>query len=193
MRVALLAVGPYVFYLSMRSSLDAVAVRSYNARSNIAGLATFIAVTAVLLATGIAEPAFSVAWGFAAGVAVQGGLTFAFVRRLFGVRVADYAPVRVLPLVALTAGGAVAALPLVERSGSPLVLLAGVELVLSAVYLGGLARLARGVDHLPTDARAESGLKLSGWTTSASCTRAWRPCSAWRPWPAGGGAWPACG
>jgi O-antigen/teichoic acid export membrane protein len=138
-RVALIAVGPYVFYLSMRSSLDAVAVRSYNARSNIAGLATFIAVAAVLLATDAAEPAFSVAWAFAAGVTVQGGLTFVFVRRLFGVRIADYALVRVLPLAALTAAAAVAARSLIDGSGLELVLLAAVELVLTAVYLGGLA------------------------------------------------------
>ena len=138
-RVALIAVGPFVFYLAMRSSLDAAAVRSYNARSNIAGLAVFAAVAAVLLALDVTEPAFCVAWAFAAGVAVQGGLTFYFVRRLFGVRLADYALGRVLPLVAFTAAAAVAARPLVEGSGARLVLLAAVELVLTAVYLGGLA------------------------------------------------------
>jgi O-antigen/teichoic acid export membrane protein len=138
-RVALLAVGPFVFYLSMRSSLDAVAVRSYNARSNIAGLASFIVVAVALLTTGAAEPAFSVAWAFAAGVMVQGTLTFVFVRRLFGVRATDYALTRVLPLAALTAAAAVAARPLVERSGSQLVLLVAVELVLTAAYFGGLA------------------------------------------------------
>jgi hypothetical protein len=92
----------------------------------------------VLLATDVTAPAFSVAWAFAAGVAVQGGLTFFFVRRLFGVRLSDYGLGRVLPLVALTAAGAVAARPLVEGSGARLVLLLAVELVLTAVYLGGL-------------------------------------------------------
>jgi O-antigen/teichoic acid export membrane protein len=137
-RVALLAVGPFVFYLAMRSSLDAAAVRSYNARSNIIGLAAFVVVAAGLLATDVAAPAFAVAWAFAAGVAVQGGLTFFFVRRLFGVRLSDYALGRVLPLAALTAAGAVVAQPLVEGSGAQLVLLVAVELVLTAVYLGGL-------------------------------------------------------
>ena len=137
-RVTLLAAGPFVFYLAMRSSLDAIAVRSYNTRSNIAGLATFAAIGAAGLLTDVVEPAFAVAGAFAGGVLVQGAMTFVFVQRRFAVPVADYALVPALALAALTAALALAARPLVE-SAAPLLLLAVVEIVLAALYFGGLA------------------------------------------------------
>ena len=138
-RVTLLAAGPFVFYLAMRSSLDAIAVRSYNTRSNIAGLATFAAIAAAGLATDVVEPAYAVAAAFAGGVLVQGTMTFVFVQRRFAVPVADYALVPALALAAVTGALALAARPLVEDSGAPLMLLAVVELVVTALFLAGLA------------------------------------------------------
>ena len=137
MRVALIAAGPFVFYLTMRSSLDAVAVRSYNTRSNIAALAAFAVIAAVLLATD-AAPAFAVAWAFAGGVVVQGLMTFAFVRRLFGVPLADYALGPALALAAVTGGVALVARPVLEDAPAGLLVLAALELVLASAYFGGL-------------------------------------------------------
>jgi hypothetical protein len=136
--VTLLAAGPFVFYLAMRSSLDAVAVRSYNTRSNIAGLATFGAIAAAGLLTDVVEPAFAVAWAFAGGVLVQGAMTFVFVQRRFAVPVADYALLPALALAAVTGAIALAVRPLVE-SAAPLLLLAVAEIALAALFFGGLA------------------------------------------------------
>jgi hypothetical protein len=66
-------------------------------------------------------------------------MTFVFVQRRFAVPVADYALVPALALAAVTGGLALAARPLVESSGVPLLLLALVEIALGALFLGGLA------------------------------------------------------
>jgi O-antigen/teichoic acid export membrane protein len=137
-RVAVIAAGPFVFYLTMRSSLDAVAVRSYNTRSNLAALAAFAAVAALLLGLDLTDPAFAVAWAFAGGVVVQGLMTLAFVQRLFAVPLVDYAPGPALALAAVTGGVALVARPVVEDAPAGLLVLAALELVLALAYLGGL-------------------------------------------------------
>jgi O-antigen/teichoic acid export membrane protein len=136
--VTVIAAGPFVFYLTMRSSLDAVAVRSYNTRSNLAALAAFAAIAAVLLGLDLTAPAFAVAWAFAGGVVVQGLMTFAFVQWLFAVRFADYAIGPALVLAAATGGAALIARPAVEDAPGGLLVLAALELVLASAYLGGL-------------------------------------------------------
>jgi O-antigen/teichoic acid export membrane protein len=137
-RVTLIAAGPFVFYLTMRSSLDAVALRSYNTRSNLAALAAFAALAALLLGLDLTDPASAVAWAFAGGVVVQGLMTFAFVQRLFAVRLADYALPPALALAAGTGGVALLARPAVEDAPAGLLVLAAVELGLAAAYFGGL-------------------------------------------------------
>ena len=137
-RVTLLAAGPFVFYLVMRSSLDAVAVRSYNTRSNLAGLTTFAAIATVGLASDALDPAFAVAWAFAGGVTVQGAMTAVFVQRRFSVPTGDYAALPALALAALSGGAALALRPAIEGSGAPLVLLIAAEAVLSVLFLAGL-------------------------------------------------------
>jgi O-antigen/teichoic acid export membrane protein len=137
--VTLIAAGPFVYYLTMRSSLDAVAVRSYNTRSNLAALAAFTAIAAVLLGFDLTAPAFAVAWAFAGGVVVQGLMTLAFVQRLFAVPLADYALGPALVLAAATGGAAVVARPAVEDAPGSLLVLAALELTLAAAYFGGLA------------------------------------------------------
>ena len=137
-RVVVIAAGPFVFYLTMRSSLDAVAVRSYNTRSNLTALAAFAAIAAVLLGLDLTDPAFGVAWAFAGGVAVQGLMTLAFVQRLFRVPLADYALAPALALTAVTGAVALVARPLVEDAPAGLLVLAALELALGLTYLGGL-------------------------------------------------------
>jgi O-antigen/teichoic acid export membrane protein len=137
-RVVVIGAGPFVFYLTMRSSLDAVAVRSYNTRSNLAALAAFAAIAAVLLGLDLTDPAFAVAWAFAGGVVVQGLMTLAFVQRLFAVPLTDYALGPALALAALTGGVALVARPAVEDAPAGLLVLAALELVLALAYFGGL-------------------------------------------------------
>lgn len=137
-RVTLLAAGPFIFYLSMRSSLDAVAVRSYNTRSNLAGLMAFILVASILLAVDGIQSAFAVAWAFAAGVCVQGFSTLAYVQRAFRVSLSAYAIVPALGLGLAAGAAAWLVRPVIEDAPAPLVLLIGAELLLAAGFFGGL-------------------------------------------------------
>jgi O-antigen/teichoic acid export membrane protein len=143
-RVTLLGVGPFVFYLTMRSSLDAVAVRSYNTRSNLAGLFAFIVVASTLLGFDLCDPAFAVAWAFASGVLVQGTMTLVFVRMAFRVPLAAYALGPALGLGAVSGLLALAARPLIEDSSVPVLMLLAVELVLGVAYVAGLAAARAG-------------------------------------------------
>ena len=138
-RVTLLAAGPFIFYLAMRSSLDAVAVRSYNTRSNIAGLVAFVLVAAILLGVDRIEPAFAVAWAFAAGVSVQGFSTLAHVQRVFRVSASAYAIAPALGLGVAAGAAAWLVRPVIEDAPGPLVVLIVAELLLAAGYFGGLA------------------------------------------------------
>jgi hypothetical protein len=143
-RVTLLGVGPFVFYLTMRSSLDAVSVRSYNTRSNLAGLLAFIVVATVLLVPDLVDPAFAVAWSFVAGVLVQGAMTLVFVQRVFRVPLRDYALAPALVLGVVTGLLGLAARPLIEDSSIPVLLLIAAELVLGGLYVAGLAAARAG-------------------------------------------------
>lgn len=137
-RTALVAAGPYVFYMIMRSSLDAVSVKSFNTRSNLVGLAMFAGVAAVLLGLDVLDPALAVACAFAAGVLAQGGLTVLFVRRLFAVPVSAFSLGPALALGTATGLAALALHPLVDGSQAPLALIVAVELALASVFFGGL-------------------------------------------------------
>jgi len=131
----------YVVYLMLRSTLDAVAVRSYNSRNNIAALAVFAALAALLLLLHIGQPVMAVAWAFAAGVTTQGALTFATVHRVFRVQMSDYGLQYVVPL-GLAAGAIGLALrPSIEAAASPLLLTIGLQLLLGAAYFLALALL----------------------------------------------------
>lgn len=129
----------YVVYLMLRSTLDAVAVKSYNSRNNIAALLAFVAVAAVLLLFDIGEPVMAVAWAFAAGLTTQGALTFATVHRIFSVRLTDYGVQYVLPLGLATGAIGLAVRPAIESSGSPLLLIIGLQLALGAAYFAAIA------------------------------------------------------
>lgn len=139
-RIIVLPVPLFAFYMIMRSALDAAWVRSYNSRSNISALAAFVAVAGLSLSLDVVRPVFCVAWAFAVGVTIQGLLTFVWVHRLFRLRWADYALRAATPLALVVAALGLAARPLVESGPAPLLLLIAIQVGLATIYFGGLAR-----------------------------------------------------
>jgi O-antigen/teichoic acid export membrane protein len=137
-RVTVVPAALYVVYMMLRSALDAVAVKSYNSRNSVIGLAVFGAVALAGLKLDLARPVMAIAWAFAAGLTVQGLLTIATVHRLFEVHRAAYALHIALPAAALTGGLALAARPFVVDAESSLAWLAVTELVLAGLFLGAL-------------------------------------------------------
>jgi O-antigen/teichoic acid export membrane protein len=140
----------FVIYLMLRSTLDAVEVRSFNSRNNLLALLLFGVTLGALLGLDLTQPALSVAWAFALGLTAQGVLTFITVHRLFGLAGTGYDLRLALPLAVLAGLAGVGARPLVDGSAAPLPLLALLELVLAAAYFGllwrarvGWARLVR--------------------------------------------------
>jgi O-antigen/teichoic acid export membrane protein len=139
-RITVAPAALFVVYLMLRSTLDAVEVRSYNSRNNIIALAVFGAVASSFLALDVTEPVFCVAWAFCAGVTTQGLLTFLTVHRLFGLAQADYLLRLAVPL-GLGAGlVGLAARPLIDGSSAELLMLLALELLLAFVYFGALVR-----------------------------------------------------
>jgi O-antigen/teichoic acid export membrane protein len=139
-RVTVLGAPLFACYLILRSTLDAVSVKAYNASSNIAGLAAFGGVAAIMLSLELAHPAMCVAWAFSTGIAVQGLLTMHFVHRTFGVRMSDYSLATALSLGLLVAALGLATRRLIADASLLLAWLAAVELGLAVVYFGGLWR-----------------------------------------------------
>jgi PST family polysaccharide transporter len=140
-RVIVLSVPPLAYYLALRSSLDAVSVRSYNSASNIAALAVFAVVAAVMLGFHLASPAISLAWAYSLGIAMRGALTFAYVHRLFELGREEYRLAGAVPLALAAAAAALLMKPLIEGSSMGLLLVSAVELTLATAYFGGLVRL----------------------------------------------------
>jgi O-antigen/teichoic acid export membrane protein len=129
----------FIVYLMLRSTLDAVAVKSYNSRNNLIALGVFVVVAAILLGFDLGRPVMGVAWAFAAGVATQGMLTFATVHNFFRVRWSDYGLQFTIPL-GLGAGAIGLALrPAIDGSASPLLLLIALQAILGIAYFGALA------------------------------------------------------
>lgn len=139
-RVTVAPAAMYALYLVLRSTLDAVAVKSYNSRNNLIAFATFAGVAAVTLGLDLLRPVMCVAWAFTAGVTTQGLLTFATVHRLFAVDAAGYALRLAVPLSVAAGVLALAARPLIDGSPIALVVLLAVELVLAGAYFGALFR-----------------------------------------------------
>jgi O-antigen/teichoic acid export membrane protein len=139
-RITILGAPLFAYYLILRTSLDAVSVKSYNARSNIVALASFAAVAAILLSLEVAAPAVCVAWAFTTGIAVQGLLTMRFVHRIFGVRGSDYSLATAVPLALLVAALGLAARPLILAASPLLAWLVVLELGLAGAYFGALWR-----------------------------------------------------
>jgi O-antigen/teichoic acid export membrane protein len=137
-RIAVLPAGVFVLHLMLRSTLDAVEVRSYNSRNNFIALGVLALAASVLLALDVASPVVSVAWAFAAGVIAQGVMTFLTVQRMFGLSMERYALGLALPLGIATGLVGLLARPLVDGAPAELLALGALELALAAVYFGTL-------------------------------------------------------
>jgi len=135
-RVTVAPAAAFAVYLMLRSVLDAVAVTSYNSRSNLVAVAVFGLTACVSLGLDLGRPVMCVAWSFALGVATQGALTLATVHRMFGLRIADYGLRMAVP-AALAAGVVGAALrPSIDGSSAELPLLVALQLVLATAFVG---------------------------------------------------------
>jgi O-antigen/teichoic acid export membrane protein len=143
-RVTVAPAALFVVYLMLRSTLDAVEIRSFNSRNNLVALGVLAIVFTALYGLDVARPVMCVAWAFAAGVTTQGVLTFLTVHRLFGLSTRPYRFELALPVGLATGLAGLAARPLVEGSAAELPLLLAVELVLAAVYFGALVRYRAG-------------------------------------------------
>jgi O-antigen/teichoic acid export membrane protein len=143
-RVVVAPAALFVVYLMLRSTLDAVEVRSFNSRNNIIALAVFGLVAASFLALDVTDPAHSVAWAFCAGVTTQGLLTFLTVHGLFHLSLSGYRFGLAVPLGIATGAAALAARPVIDGSAAELPLLVALELVLAGLYFGALVRARAG-------------------------------------------------
>ena len=150
-RVVVAPGGLFIVYLMLRSTLDAVEVRSFNSRNNLIALAVFGATAVLLLGLDPIRPVMSVAWAFAAGVTVQGLLTFATVHRLFSLSGADYSLGLALALGAITGVAGLAARQVIDDSGAVVLLLLALEAVLAAFFFGVLFRARVGWSVLLRD------------------------------------------
>jgi O-antigen/teichoic acid export membrane protein len=145
--IAVAPAGVFVFNVVLRSALDAAAVTAYNARNNVISLAVATVAATASLTTDLAPPLNCIAWSFALGVFTLGVLTLLSVQRVFRLSIADFALPPALALGALTAAaGWLADATLIHDKASlrEVVLILAVELVLAAVYVGGLVRAGVG-------------------------------------------------
>ena len=142
-RITVLPVAMYVFYLVLRSALDAAAVRAYNSRNNLFAVLAAAVAAALALGLDIGEPVEAIAASFAVGITVLGLLTLASIESLFGVRGTGF---RLPVAVGLSAAGAAIAAAVrfgLTGDDPPLGALAGVvvlELALGAAFLAVLSR-----------------------------------------------------
>jgi O-antigen/teichoic acid export membrane protein len=141
-RITTLPLVLFMVHLILRTSLDAVAVKSYNSRNEVIALAAFAVAATVLLATHATDPLTSVAWSLAIGLLTLGALTFATVQRLFGVAVSNFALPVALPLAAASAALGYTARSAIgsEASLRSVLLIVLVELVLASAYVLALVR-----------------------------------------------------
>lgn len=163
--IAILAApaGAYVFYVVLRSALDAATVTAYNARNNVIALALAALVATASLTTHAADPLNCIAWSFTLGLLTLGALTLLSVIRVYRLHPREFALPLSLGLGALCAAAAwVVDLTAIGNgtSLSDLLLIAGLELVLGTLYFAGLVRA--GVTW-PSELRARfSGGRRSG-------------------------------
>jgi O-antigen/teichoic acid export membrane protein len=142
-RITVLPVAMYVFYLVLRSALDAAAVRAYNSRNNAVAVVAAGVAVALGLGLDVGDEMQVIAASFAIGITTLGLLTLGSINSLFGIRGARF----VLPLaICLSAvAAAVAALVRFGLTGDdpPLGALVGVgalEVALGAAYVFALTR-----------------------------------------------------
>jgi hypothetical protein len=141
-RITMFPVAFYVFYLLLHTSLDAAAVKSYNSRNRVTALAVAAGVAAITLSVGLGRPITAIAWSFAVGVLCLGLLTLRSVHTIFGLVRSQYAVGASVLLGVLAAAAGFLARRALDPGGSlsGLIPIAGLELVLAALYVAGLVR-----------------------------------------------------
>ena len=103
-RLTVLPTAAYLFYLILRSTLDAAAVKGYNSRNNVIALASAAIAVTAFLGIGVGKPVESIAGAFAFGIAVLGTLTLATVHSVYRLERRSYALAASLALGLVTAG-----------------------------------------------------------------------------------------
>jgi O-antigen/teichoic acid export membrane protein len=142
-RITVAPVALYIFYLILRSALDAAAVKSYNSRNNVIAVAVAAVAAGLSLGFDLTEPVKAIAASFAVGIVCLGALTLASVHALFKIGTSEYALRASLGLSMAAAGAA--ALARLAGLGSDasllsLVAVLALEALLAGVYLFGLTR-----------------------------------------------------
>lgn len=142
-RITMLPVVMFIFFLVLRTALDAAAVKAYNTRISVIAVAVSAAAAAVTLQFDIWDPIVAIAVSFALGIFCLGTLTLTKVHSVFGLESSDYALRAALLLSVASAGlGALVRFALVGDGNSLVGVVAiGVfELLLATLYLRGLSR-----------------------------------------------------
>lgn len=141
--IVVLPAGLYAVNVILRSALDAAAVTAYNARNYVASTAVAAAAAAASLATHLAHPLNCIAWSFALGVVCLGALTMLSVARVYRLSVRSFSLPLAVALGTLTAAAGFLVDRTVVRGHATLAnlgLVAGLEVVLGALFLGSLVR-----------------------------------------------------
>jgi O-antigen/teichoic acid export membrane protein len=142
-RITVAPVALYIFYLILRSALDAAAVKSYNSRNNLIAVVVAAAAVGVSLGLDLTGPVKAIAASFAIGLVCLGALTLASVHALFHIGTSEYALRAAFGLsVAATGAGVLGRLAGLGSDTSLLSLVAVLvlEACLAAAYLFGLTR-----------------------------------------------------
>jgi O-antigen/teichoic acid export membrane protein len=156
MRVMMLAAGPYLLYLLLRSPIDAVAVRAYNTENTLVAIVVFGGSAGVATQSNV-DSAVAVAAAFAIGLATLGVLSLRSASRLFGIALDDLQLGRGAIAAAIAGALGLLVRPAIAE-GTPglgtLAILGVAEMVLATVFVIVLHRL-----HVTWPARLFAGLR----------------------------------
>jgi O-antigen/teichoic acid export membrane protein len=155
-RVVTASTGAYLLYIVLRSPLDAVAIRAYNTRNTVLGVAVFGLVSGVGVALGGGTGVIVV--GFSAGLAALGLLSLATARRLLDIEFRELQVGRCLvAIVPVTAVVVLvrAQMDIASADTATLLLIAGLEPALLALYAVALHHLGVRVPGSPLRRRID--------------------------------------
>lgn len=143
-RLVLLTIPPYLFYMTLRSTIDAATVKPYNTANVMSSLAVYVGLVLVWIRF---LPDHSLLVGIAASLFASqlllALLTARTFRQFYGLGI-PWRQLRPSFLAALGLGGAAFAFRSWRTGPMPIIEALGAELVFVSVYLGILARLRSG-------------------------------------------------
>jgi O-antigen/teichoic acid export membrane protein len=153
-RILVVGLPFFAYYLTVRGPLDAASVRAYNSRATIVALVTFAAMATLGLALTGLSAATGVAIAFAGAAVVEGTISFMFVRHVFGIGWREHQLRIAVPLAlgAVVIGGLLR--PFFEASLGGLVVVLLLQLALACAYVvalhrAGVAWVATLADRIP--------------------------------------------